>query len=66
MAVGLMIQPAGGPEAAIARVKELGLTNCFLSLDGYINRFTAPLAQQLNDLLQKYGIAATSAEVVGP
>lgn len=66
MAVGLMIQPASGPEAAIARVKELGLTNCFLSLDGYINRFTAPLAQQLNDLLQKYGIAATSAEVVGP
>jgi len=38
MAVGLMIQPARDPEAAIARVKELGLTNCFLSLDGYIGK----------------------------
>lgn len=66
LAVGLMIQPASGPEAAIARVKELGLTNCFLSLDGYINHFTASLASQLNELLQKYGIVATSAEVVGP
>jgi L-ribulose-5-phosphate 3-epimerase len=66
MAVGLMIQPAGGPEAAIARVKQLGLTNCFLSLDGYIGKFTPLLAQELNALLQKYGIVATSAEVVGP
>jgi L-ribulose-5-phosphate 3-epimerase len=66
MAVGLMIQPAGGPEAAVARVKELGLTNCFLSLDGYINHFTPELARRLNDLLQEYGIVATSAEVVGP
>jgi L-ribulose-5-phosphate 3-epimerase len=66
MAVGLMIQPANGPDAAIARVKELGLTNCFLSLDGYIGKFTPLLAQQLNALLQKYSIVATSAEVVGP
>ena len=66
MAVGLIIQPASGPEAAIARVKELGLTNCFLSLDGYIGKFTPLLAQELNALLQKYGVVATSAEVVGP
>jgi L-ribulose-5-phosphate 3-epimerase len=66
MSLGLMIQPAGGPEVAIARVKELGLTNCFLSLDGYIGKFTPLLAQQMNALLQKYSIVATSAEVVGP
>ncbi|MHB2009257.1 MAG: sugar phosphate isomerase/epimerase family protein [Acidobacteriaceae bacterium] len=66
MAVGLMIQPARDPEAAIARVKELGLTNCFLSLDGYIGKFSRPLAQQLNTLLAKYGVTATSVEVVGP
>lgn len=66
MAVGLMIQPANGAEAAIARVKELGLTNCFLSLDGYIGKFTPLVAQALNALLQKYSVIATSAEVVGP
>jgi L-ribulose-5-phosphate 3-epimerase len=66
MAVGLMIQPANGAEAAIARVKELGLSNCFLSLDGYIGHFTPLLAQQLNGLLQKYSVVATSVEVVGP
>ncbi|MHB8301253.1 MAG: sugar phosphate isomerase/epimerase family protein [Acidobacteriaceae bacterium] len=66
MAVGLMIQPARDPEAAIARVKELGLTNCFLSLDGYIGKFSRPLAQQLSALLAKYAVTATSVEVVGP
>jgi L-ribulose-5-phosphate 3-epimerase len=66
MAVGLMIQPASGAEAAISRVKELGLSNCFLSLDGYIGKFTPLLAQELNGLLQKYSVVATSAEVVGP
>jgi len=66
MAVGLMIQPASGAEAAISRVKDLGLSNCFLSLDGYIGKFTPLLAQELNGLLQKYSVVATSAEVVGP
>jgi L-ribulose-5-phosphate 3-epimerase len=66
MAVGLMIQPAEGAEASIARVKELGLTNCFLSLDAYIGHFTAALAEQLSSFLQKYEIVATSAEVVRP
>jgi L-ribulose-5-phosphate 3-epimerase len=66
MAVGLMIQPASGAEAAISRVKDLGLSNCFLSLDAYIGKFTPLIAQELNGLLQKYGIVATSAEVVGP
>jgi sugar phosphate isomerase/epimerase len=66
MALGLMIQPAPDPEAAIARVRDLGLSNCFLSLDGYIGKFSRPLAQQLNALLAKYDVTATSVEVVGP
>jgi L-ribulose-5-phosphate 3-epimerase len=66
MAVGLMIQPATGAEAAMSHVKDLGLSNCFLSLDAYIGHFTPLLAQELNGLLQKYSIVATSAEVVGP
>lgn len=66
MAVGLMVQPANGSETAISRVKELGLTNCFLSLDGYIGQMTPLHAQDINEQLQKYGVVATSAEVVGP
>jgi len=66
MALGLMVQPAHGPEAVIARVKQLGLPTCFLSLDEYIGKFTKSLAQELHGLLEKYGVTATSAEVVGP
>ena len=36
MTVGLLIKPAEGPEATISRVKNMGFTNCFFSLDGYI------------------------------
>ncbi len=67
MAIGLMIAPAyDRPEAAIARVKQLGISNCFLSLDDYIGRFSASGARQLSALLEKYGVTATSVEIVGP
>ena len=66
MAVGLMISPANGPEEVIGRVKRLGMTNCFLSLDAYIGKFTPELAKEIGGLLEKNGITATSAEVVGP
>ncbi len=66
MALGLMIQPATGAEAAISRVKELGFSNCFLSLDGYLGKFSESLAQELRALLDKYDVVATSVEVVGP
>ena len=66
MALGLMIQPATGAEAAIARVKQLGLPTCFLSLDGYIGKFTPSLATEIKGYLYTYGVTATSAEVVGP
>jgi len=67
MAIGVMIAPSyDHPEIAIARVKELGMSNCFLSLDGYIGKFSPSAADQLSAALQKHGVIPTSAEVVGP
>jgi len=66
MAVGLLISPFGNPEAAIKRVHDMGFNNCFLSLDGYINKFTADAAKEITDLLAKYQLVATTVEVVGP
>jgi L-ribulose-5-phosphate 3-epimerase len=66
MAVGLLISPFGAPEATIKRVHDMGFSNCFLSLDGYINKFTPDAAKQIGDLLSKYDLVATTVEVVGP
>jgi sugar phosphate isomerase/epimerase len=66
MALGLLIKPSGSPEATIERVKLLGMSNCFLSLDDFIGKYTKSLAQELRGLLEKHGITATTAEVVGP
>jgi sugar phosphate isomerase/epimerase len=67
MALGTIIHPTyNDPEAAISRVKELGMSNCFLGLDDWIGRFSAPDAKRLNALLEKYDITATCVEIVGP
>jgi sugar phosphate isomerase/epimerase len=66
MVVGLLVSPHGAPEATIKRVHDLGFSNCFLSLDGYINKFTQDAAKQIGDLLAKYDVVATTVEVVGP
>jgi len=66
MALGLLIKPSEGTEATISRVKNMGFTNCFFSLDAYIDKFTPALADELNGLLKKYDVVATTAEVVGP
>jgi L-ribulose-5-phosphate 3-epimerase len=66
MELGLLIAPSGAPEEHIRRVRELGFSNCFLSLDGYIGAFTPELARQFGDLLAKYRLTATTVEVVGP
>jgi len=66
MALGLIISPFGGPEERIRRVHDLGFTNCFLSLDAYLGKFTPELAVQFRDLLDKYEVTATTVEVVGP
>ena len=66
MALGLLISPFGEPEATIKRVHDMGFSNCFLSLDGYINKFTADAAKEIADSLAKYQVVATTVEVVGP
>lgn len=66
MELGLLISPYGNPEATIKRVHDIGFSNCFLSLDGYINKFTPDAAKQIGDLLAKYDLVATTVEVVGP
>lgn len=66
MPLGLLITPADGPEETIKRVHDLGFTTCFLSLDPYIGKFTPDLANQFRALLSKYGVTATTVEVVGP
>jgi L-ribulose-5-phosphate 3-epimerase len=66
MELGLLIAPFHGPEETIRRVHEMGFTNCFLSLDGYIGKFTPELAKQMRGLLDRYGVTATTVEVVGP
>lgn len=66
MALGLLISPFGAPEETIKRVRDIGFSNCFLSLDGYINKFTPDAAKQIGDLLAKYSLVATTVEVVGP
>jgi L-ribulose-5-phosphate 3-epimerase len=63
---GLLIVPFGSPEERIRRVRDLGFTNCFLSLDSYIGGFTPAVVSQYRDLLAKYSITVTTVEVVGP
>ncbi|AFL89087.1 sugar phosphate isomerase/epimerase [Terriglobus roseus DSM 18391] len=66
MALGLLIKPFPDPEARIKLVHDLGFKTCFLSLDGFIGKFTPALAKQFGDLLDKYQVTATTAEVVNP
>jgi sugar phosphate isomerase/epimerase len=66
MELGLLVSPFRAPEATFKRVHDMGFSNCFLSLDGYLNKFTAELATQFRELLAKYELTATTVEVVGP
>ena len=66
MALGLLISPHDAPEATIKRVRDMGFSNCFLSLDGYISKFTSDAAIQIGELLAKYDVIPTTVEVVGP
>lgn len=66
MEVGLLVTPFDGPEVVFKRVHDMGFSNCFLSLDGYLDHFTPELAAQYKALLEKYGLTATTVEVVGP
>ena len=66
MALGLLVSPYSAPEATIKRVHDMGFSNCFLSLDGYIGKFTPDAAKQIGDLLAQYELVPTAVEVVGP
>jgi L-ribulose-5-phosphate 3-epimerase len=67
MALGLLIAPFGAPESRFKVLQELGLNNCFLSLDGYLGGgFTAEVVAQYRELIAKYGVTVTTVEVVGP
>ena len=67
MALGLIVSPFGAPEKVIGRVRELGFSNCFLSMDGYIGGgFTAELAATVPRPAGKEQLVATTVEVVGP
>jgi L-ribulose-5-phosphate 3-epimerase len=66
MEIGLLISPFDAPEERIGRVRDLGFSNCFLSLDGYLGHFTPDLAAQFRDLLARNQLVATAVEVVGP
>jgi L-ribulose-5-phosphate 3-epimerase len=67
MALGLIVSPFGAPKKVFARVHDLGFTNCFLSMDGYLGGgMTAELAAQFRELLAKNELIATAVEVVGP
>jgi sugar phosphate isomerase/epimerase len=66
MELGLLIVPFGAPEEKVRVVRDLGFSNCFLSLDGYIDGFTPDVVQQFRDLLAKYSLTVTTVEVVGP
>jgi L-ribulose-5-phosphate 3-epimerase len=66
MEMGLVIVPYKAPEETIRRVHDLGFTTCFLSLDGYLGKFTQENADLLGGLLTKYGVRATTVEVVRP
>lgn len=66
MALGLLIKPDRGIDETFGRVKQLGFSNCFLSLDDFLGKYNGALARQMQDALDKYGLVATTAEVVDP
>ena len=66
MELGLLIVPFSAPEEKFRVLRELGFTNCFLSLDGYIGGFTPTVVSQYRELIAKYNITVTTVEVVRP
>jgi L-ribulose-5-phosphate 3-epimerase len=60
--LGLIIGMGKDPDAALAKVHELGLPTC----QAYFEEFPPELAEQFTKALLKYGIEATSIVVGGP
>ena len=66
MELGLLIVPFSAPEERFRMLRDLGFTNCFLSLDGYIGGFTPQVVSLYRGLIEKYNITVTTVEVVRP
>ena len=66
LALGLLIVPSGAAEDKFRVLRDLGLNNCFLQLDAYINGYTPAVVSQFRDLIAKYEITVTTVEVVRP
>src|SRR5260370_36861724 len=62
-ALGLLVSPFGAPEATIGRVHDLGFTNCFLSLGGYLGRILPANSRLIQDLLTYSAGAITMLDV---
>jgi L-ribulose-5-phosphate 3-epimerase len=60
--LGLIIGMGKDPDAALAKVHELGLPTC----QAYFEEFSPALAEKLTKALLKYGIEVTSIVVGGP
>jgi L-ribulose-5-phosphate 3-epimerase len=60
--LGLIIGIGNDPDAALAKVHDLGLPTCQV----YVTELTAGLVERLGKALGKYGIEATSIVVGGP
>ena len=65
-ALGLLIVPSGAAEDKFRVLRDLGLNNCFLQLDAYINGYTPAVVSQFRDLIAKYEVTVTTVEVVRP
>ncbi|MGD0697424.1 MAG: sugar phosphate isomerase/epimerase family protein [Terriglobia bacterium] len=62
MRLGLIIGVEKDPDAAIAKVHDLGLPTCQASLEG----FSPETATRLKAALEKYGVEATAINTSGP
>ena len=62
MRLGLIIHIGNDPDAAMAKVKDLGLPTAQV----FVSDFTAGLEQRLQQSLNKHGIEATALVVGGP
>jgi len=60
--LGLIIGIGNDPDAAMAKVHELGVPTC----QAFMDEFGGDMAERLTKALEKYGIEATSVVVGGP
>jgi len=60
--LGILIGPDENPEKEIKKVRDLGLSTCFVST----NRYDAQFGAQIKDLLEKYQVEPTAVETLGP